>query len=228
MLDQPAPEPTAFARWADALGGPPGPEWERKWQEFVAHYGPRVTAVAKRMGADAEEIFGRVMEKLRVKLPTFAWDAEKGFSPWLSRLVERVVLDYFAERKKTPGAVAAGGTDARMAVESLAAPAPATDFGGRPADVDHPAMDGIVQAFVGEVGGPLRTALVPAWDALKAALERVGEGSREVVRLFLLESHTAAEVAAKTKRTVMAVHQQVYRFKAILAEELEKRAAPQD
>lgn len=228
MPDQSAPEPTAFARWADALGGPPGPEWERTWQEFVTHYGPRVTAVAKRMGADAEEIFGRVMEKLRVKLPTFAWDAEKGFSPWLSRLVERVVLDYFAERKKTPGAVAAGGTDARMAVESLAAPQPPTDPGGRPADPDHPAMNGIVQAFVGEVGGPLRTALVPAWDALKAALERVGEGSREVVRLFLLESHTAAEVAAKTKRTVMAVHQQVYRFKAILAEELEKRAAPQD
>ncbi|MBN9520407.1 sigma-70 family RNA polymerase sigma factor [bacterium] len=228
MSDRPAPEPTAFARWADALGGPPGPEWERKWQEFVAHYGPRITAVAKRMGADAEEIFSRVMEKLRVKLPGFAWDAEKGFSPWLSRLVERVVLDYFAERRKTPGASAAGGTDARMAVEGLAAPPTPTDPGGRTADPEHPVLAGIVGAFVGEVGGPLRTALVPQWEALKAALERVGEESREVVRLFLLESHTAAEVAAKTKRKVTAVHQQVYRFKTILAEELEKRAAPQD
>ncbi len=226
MPDQ--PEPTAFARWADALTGAPGPEWERKWQEFVTHYQPRITAVAKRMGADAEEIFSRVMEKLRVKLPTFAWDEEKGFSPWLSRTVERVVLDYFAERKRTPGANAAGGTDARMAVENIAAPPEPTSPGGRPADADHPAMDGIVQAFVGEVGGSLRTALVPSWEALKAALERVGDGSREVVRMFLLESHTAAEVAAKTKRTVMAVHQQVYRFKTILAEELEKRAAPQD
>ncbi|HEX4608929.1 MAG TPA: sigma-70 family RNA polymerase sigma factor [Urbifossiella sp.] len=226
MPDQ--PEPTAFARWADALMGPPGPEWERKWHEFVLHYGPRIQAVAKRMGADAEEIFSRVMEKLRVKLPAFGWDPEKGFTPWLSRLVERVVLDYFAERRKTPGAAAAGGTDARMAVESFAAPPAPTSPGGRPADPDHPAMDSIVQAFVGEVGGTLRTALVPSWEALKAALERVGDGSREVVRLFLLESNTAAEVAARTKRTVMAVHQQVYRFKTILAEELEKRAAPQD
>jgi RNA polymerase sigma factor (sigma-70 family) len=222
------PEPTAFSRWADALTGPPGPEWERKWQEFVTHYQPRIAAVAKRMGADAEEIFSRVMEKLRVKLPTFGWDEEKGFSPWLSRLVERVVLDYFAERKRTPGAVAAGGTDARMAVENLAAPPEPTNPGGGAANPDHPAMNGIVQAFVGEVGGPLRTALVSQWEALKAALDRVGDGSRDVVRMFLLESHTAAEVAQVTKRTVMAVHQQVYRFKSILAEELEKRAASQD
>ena len=226
MPDQ--PEPTAFARWADALAGPPGPEWERTWQEFVTHYQPRITAVAKRMGADAEEIFSRVMEKLRVKLPAFGWDAEKGFTPWLSRTVERVVLDYFAERKRTPGAAGAGGTDARMGVENLAARPEPTSPGGRPADPGHPAMDGIVQAFVGEVGGSLRTALVPRWEALKAALDRVGDGSREVVRMFLLESHTAAEVAAKTNRSVMAVHQQVYRFKTILAEELEKHAAPQD
>jgi DNA-directed RNA polymerase specialized sigma24 family protein len=179
------------------------------------------------MGADAEEIFSRVMEKLRTKLPSFGWDPEKGFTPWLSRLVERVVLDYFAERKKTPGAVPAGGTDARMAVENIAAPTPRTNPGGSAAD-GHPAADSIVQAFVGEVGGPLRTALVPSWEALKAALERVGEGSREVVRMFLLESHSANEVAKKTNRSVMAVHQQVYRFKTILAEELEKRAAAQE
>jgi DNA-directed RNA polymerase specialized sigma24 family protein len=226
--EKPAPEPTRFVAWADALAGPPGPAWERSWQEFVAHYQPRITAVARKMGADAEEIFSRVLEKLRVKLPTFAWDAEKGFSPWLARTVERVVLDYFREIQHTPGAKAAGGTDARLGVENLPAPAPATAPGGRAPDDDHPALAGIVGAFVGEVGGPLRTALVPQWEALKAALERVGEGSREVVRLFLLESHSAAEVAEKTKRTVMAVHQQVYRFKTILAEELEKHAATQD
>jgi DNA-directed RNA polymerase specialized sigma24 family protein len=219
------PEPTKFEEFAEALLGPPGPEWERKWHEFVTHYGPRIQAVARRMGADGEEIFSRVMEKLRVKLPSFGWDPEKGFTPWLSKLVERVVLDYFAERRKTPGAAAAGGTDARMAVENLAAPTAPTSPGGGPADPDHPAMDGIVQAFVGEVGGPLRTALVPSWEALKAALERVGDQNREAVRLFLLESHKAEEVAAKQGRSVMSVHQAVYRFKTILAEELGKRAA---
>lgn len=224
MPDEPAT--TAFARWADALLGPPGPGWDRHWQEFLTHYGPQIMAKARGMGAEAEEIFSRVLAKLRDKLPDFGWNPEMGFTPWLSRLVERVVLDYFDERRKTPGAVTPGGTDARLAYENLAAPAAPTATGPRPDAGDHPVMDSIVQAFVGEVGGPLRTALVPSWEALKAALERVGEGSRQVVRLFLLESHSAAEVAEKTNRSVMAVHQQVYRFKTILAEELEKRSAP--
>jgi RNA polymerase sigma-70 factor (ECF subfamily) len=75
------------------------------WEEFVAHYGPRILAWCRTWGlqdADAQDVTQTVLLKLVEKLREFEYDPSRSFRAWLKTVTHHVWRDH-VERQRRPG-----------------------------------------------------------------------------------------------------------------------------
>lgn len=87
-------------------------EDQRAWAQFLSLYTPMIQAWGRRRGLqndDVEELTGRLLAKLVEALPKFDYDPQKGsFRGWLKTITQREVSNLARERRRLPGAEAAG------------------------------------------------------------------------------------------------------------------------
>jgi RNA polymerase sigma-70 factor (ECF subfamily) len=75
------------------------------WQEFVQHYGARISNWCRSWGlqeADAQDVTQDVLLKLSEKLKSFSYDPERSFRGWLRTLAHHAWSD-FLEAQRRPG-----------------------------------------------------------------------------------------------------------------------------
>jgi RNA polymerase sigma-70 factor (ECF subfamily) len=81
------------------------PTDQAAWTEFVRRYGPKVYGWCRRwklQQADAQDVVQTILQKLAVKLRSFAYDPALSFRGWLRTITENAVSDFLAERRR-PG-----------------------------------------------------------------------------------------------------------------------------
>jgi RNA polymerase sigma factor (sigma-70 family) len=83
------------------------PRDQAAWEAFVAYYGPKVHGWCRERGlqcADAEDVTQDVMMRLARALRTFVYDPSRTFRGWLRLVTQHALSDFFADRKRRPGA----------------------------------------------------------------------------------------------------------------------------
>jgi len=74
------------------------------WREFHQLYAPLLYGYARARGLphdDAEEVRDQCLEIVTRKMPTFAYDKERGgFKNWLRRIADYKVVDFFRTRRE--------------------------------------------------------------------------------------------------------------------------------
>jgi RNA polymerase sigma-70 factor (ECF subfamily) len=165
---------------------------EDAWRRFFQRYQPMLLAWCRNRGLqpdDAEEVAGRVLDRLARKLPEFQYDPDRRFRAYLRVVVENAVRDY-REELGQPGHRGSGHPDAREALAQLAA-ADSVDL----------------------VAGELDSHLTGAMDQARQLAERVRAAVDEKTWLAFyhtaVEGRPAAEVAAQLGLKVGNVY--VYR-----------------
>jgi RNA polymerase sigma-70 factor (ECF subfamily) len=94
------------------------------WARFFQRYQPLLLTWCRKQNlqaADADEVTGRVLERLARKLPEFQYDPARRFRAYLRVVVANAVNDYRAELGQ-PGHRGSGNPDAQQALGQLAAP----------------------------------------------------------------------------------------------------------
>ncbi len=87
------------------------------WEAFVAYYGPKIRGWCRErglQGADADDVTQDVLVRLARALRTFAYDPSRTFRGWLRLVTQHALSDFFAHRKRWPGA--GSGDDRGLAV----------------------------------------------------------------------------------------------------------------
>jgi RNA polymerase sigma factor (sigma-70 family) len=83
------------------------PSDQDAWETFVAYYGPKVRAWCRLRGlqpADADDVTQDVLLRLAHALRKFTYDPSRTFRGWLRIVTEHALSDFFADRKRRPGA----------------------------------------------------------------------------------------------------------------------------
>lgn len=97
---------------------------ERAWQTLVELYAPLVASWCTKQGVegpDAEDVRQQVFQSVALNFDNFRRDRPGDtFRGWLRVITRNKLLDHFRRRDNQPEA--RGGTDARRALEQVAAP----------------------------------------------------------------------------------------------------------
>jgi RNA polymerase sigma-70 factor (ECF subfamily) len=102
--DSPSTSPTLLALLR-------GPGNDAAWDRFVGLYRPLVEGRCRAAGlqpADADDVTGRVLTKLVAAFRSFEYDPARRFRGYLRAVVASALADFWAERRKHPGAVGSG------------------------------------------------------------------------------------------------------------------------
>lgn len=82
------------------------PDDPAAWGQFVARYGPQVTAWCRRWGlqeADAADVTQNVLLRLTQKLRDFEYDPSKRFRAWLKTLTQHAWSDFYRANNRAGG-----------------------------------------------------------------------------------------------------------------------------
>jgi RNA polymerase sigma-70 factor (ECF subfamily) len=153
---------------------------EDAWRTFFRRYQPLLLAWGRNRGLqpeDAEEVAGRVLDRLARKLPEFQYDPTKRFRAYLRVVVENAIRDYREELGK-PGHRGSAHPDAQEALAQLAA-----------ADS--------VDLVAGELDGHLTGAMDEARQLAERVRAAVDEKTWLAFYLTAVEGRPAAEVAGQ-------------------------------
>jgi RNA polymerase sigma factor (sigma-70 family) len=176
------------------------PSDQAAWEAFVACYGPKIRGWCRQRGlqpADAEDVTQDVLLRLARALKTFTYDPSRTFRGWLRLVTQHALSDFFAERKRRPGA--GSGDDHVLAVlETVQARDDLLAY--------------MEQEFVRELVGRA-TAVVRA---------RVEPQTWEAFRLAACEGRSGEEVAAKLGMSVAAVFKAKSRVLGFIRQEIER------
>jgi RNA polymerase sigma-70 factor (ECF subfamily) len=99
------------------------PSDQAAWEVFFASYGPRIRGWCRQRGlqpADAEDVTQVVLLRLSRALKRFTYDPSRSFPGWLRMVTQNALADFFAERKRRPGA-GSGGDDGSTVLETVQA-----------------------------------------------------------------------------------------------------------
>ena len=97
----------------------------RAWAAFAARYGGLVRAWCRRRGlqvADAEDVTQAVLAALYRAMPTFEYDASRGFRGYVYRAFERACAELHRRGARVPGGRGAGGEEAHAALGAVPGP----------------------------------------------------------------------------------------------------------
>src|SRR5262249_48843013 len=169
---------TLLARLRDPAVDP------QAWAEFVRRYGPLVYRWCRHwelQEADAQDVTQDVLARLAVRMRKFAYDPALSFRGWLRTLTKNAWHDCMADRRRTVGGVAQGGSE----VTELIQTAEARD------DLAHRLEQGFDLELLKEAERRVRQRVAPrTWEAY---------------RLSTAEGLSGAEVAARLGVKVTAV-----------------------
>jgi RNA polymerase sigma factor (sigma-70 family) len=173
------------------------------WTAFVARYGPKINGWCRQRGlqpADAEDVTQDVLLRLARALKTFTYDPSRTFRGWLRMVTQHALSDFFAERKRRPGA--GTGDDQVLAVlETVQARDDLLAY----LDQDF------AREVVGRACAIVRTRVEPkTWEAF---------------RLAGCEGRPGEEVAAKLGMNVTAVFKAKSRILGFIREEVARLEA---
>jgi RNA polymerase sigma factor (sigma-70 family) len=179
------------------------PSDQAAWEAFVARYGPKIRGWCRQRGlqpADAEDVVQDVLMRLARALKTFRYDPSRTFRGWLRQVTQHALADYFAERKRRPGAGV--GNDQVLAVlETVQARDDLLAY--------------LEQEFAREVVG----------RACAVVRERVEPQTWEAFRLAACEGRAGEEVAAMLGMNVTAVFKAKSRILGFIREEVARLEA---
>jgi RNA polymerase sigma-70 factor (ECF subfamily) len=175
------------------------PADEGAWQEFVHHYGPKISAWCRRWGlqeADAQDVTQDVLLRLADKMKTFTYDPARSFRGWLRTLAHHAWSDFLRDRAR-PGQ---GSGDSQV-LQLLGTTAARDDLaGGLEEQLDRELLE--------EAGCRVRLRVAPAtWEAF---------------RLTAVEGLPGQEVARRTGLQVGQVYVAKHRVEKLLREEVQK------
>jgi RNA polymerase sigma-70 factor (ECF subfamily) len=176
----------------------------RAWSAFAARYGGLVRSWCRRRGlqaADAEDVAQAVLAALFRAMPTFDYDAARGFRGYVYRAFERACADLQRRGARVPGGRGAGGEEAQAAL------AAADPEGGEP---EAEALSRYLE----------RDRLVA--QACARARARSRETTWRAFWLVAVEGWESAAVASELGLTLDAVYAAVCRGRRRLREELER------
>ncbi len=167
------------------------------WDEFVARYGPRITAwcLAWRLQeADAHDVTQTVLLQLAVKLRRFNYEPGRSFRGWLRTLTRHAWSEFAADRGRAARAM--GGDDAMRALGTVEACA---DLESR-----------LAEAFDLELLD----------EAMARVRARVAAKTWEAFRLTAQEGRSGAEAAAALGLSVAAAFKAKSNVQKLIQEEI--------
>jgi RNA polymerase sigma factor (sigma-70 family) len=176
------------------------PSDHEAWATFVDYYGPKVHSWCRRRGlqlADAADVTQDVLLRLARALKTFTYDPSKTFRGWLRLVTEHALSDFFADRKRRPGAHS--GDDRGLAV------------------LETPQAHDELRTLLDE---EITRVIVSQACAIVCA--RVEPKTWEAFRLTAGESRAAEEVSALLGMNVTAVFKAKCRVLAFIREEVRR------
>lgn len=178
--DSPSTSPTLLALLK-------GPGSDAAWERFVRVYRPLLDArcrAARLQSADADDVAARVLAKLVIALRSFEYDPAKRFRGYLRTVVASALADFWAERKRQPGAVGNGQAEADLL-----------------ADMPDP-LHGLPDELDDRIHDDLRRARA-AIDWVQA---QVSDAHWRAYWQTAVDRRPAADVAAELGLTVAAVY----------------------
>jgi len=157
------------------------------YQALLEAYGSRLYGYfyhATRRHHDAEDLLSELMLRLVRRLPEY--DHRGRFDQWLFRIAANMVRDWIRRRRARPSAMSISSPDdsAPSVAETMAGPAPPVDAGVLAAE---------------------------ASSALQAALERLGEPTRQMILLRHFGEMSYKDIAAMFACPVGTVLARVHR-----------------
>jgi RNA polymerase sigma-70 factor (ECF subfamily) len=175
------------------------PADQAAWQEFVQHYGPKVTGWCRRWGlqeADAQDVTQDVLLKLAATMKTFTYDPGRSFRGWLRTLAHHAWSDFLQDRAR-PGQ---GSGDSQV-LQLLGTTAARDDLAsGLEEQLDRELLE--------EAGCRVRLRVAPStWEAF---------------RLTAVEGLSGQEAARRTGLSVGQVYVAKHRVEKLLREEVQK------
>jgi RNA polymerase sigma factor (sigma-70 family) len=169
------------------------------WNEFVARYGPQLTAWCRQWQlqlADAEDVTQNVLLKLAHYLRDFVYDPKLRFRGFLRTMAHNACKDYLASKHRA--VAASGDSNVRAVLESVEA---REDLGIR-----------LEEAFDREYLDL----------AQRNVRQRVQSHTWEAFRLTALEGKSGAEAAAQLGMQVGTVFKAKSKVQQMLREEIQR------
>jgi RNA polymerase sigma factor (sigma-70 family) len=160
------------------------PSDQAAWEEFVDRYGAKMHAWCRAWGlqeADAQDVTQAVLAKLAVLLRRFSYDRSQSFRGWLRTLVHNACRDFWADRRRSIGAVARGAADEVELIQTVEA------------------RDDLARRLEAEFDLELLE------EAQRRVRRRVAPRTWEAYRLTAIEGLSGAEAAGRLGMKVAAV-----------------------
>jgi RNA polymerase sigma factor (sigma-70 family) len=162
------------------------PLHDNAWEEFFRRYYDWMVHRCRRLNlqhADAEDVTGRVLQKLVKVFRTFRHDPRKRFRGYLATIIVNELRSYFRELGRNPGALGAGYQDHEAWLASAA-----------------------VQGLSQELDSRVLRDLDLAVTLIENVRTRVQEKTWQAYAMTTLENRPPSDVAAELKMSLSSVY----------------------
>lgn len=168
------------------------------WNEFVAHYGPRIQQWCRRWNlqdADTDDVTQDVLLRLAQKMRDFRYDHSRSFRAWLKTVTHHAWRNFVESQRRGVGS---GDSAIQVLLNAVEAP----------------------DSLVGHLDEEFERALTD--EAMVCVRARVAPHTWEAFRLLVFDALPGAEVASRVNMQVAMVYVARSKVQKMLKEEINR------